>query len=188
MRSIYNLFLTMLTRLSLSVLLLGLSACVSQKHIDTSQKNHWGFSGKFRVKAKQNTQNANIIWAQEGNNFTITLFGPLGQGKIIIEKQNQHLTLSQDGQTIEADSPEELLSKTTGWTLPISAMTYWLQNKPSPKTQAYITKNQDGLIRKIEQQDWVIDFVTFYDNDLPKKINLERENIVITLIIKAWQA
>lgn len=188
MRSMYNFFLTVLTRLNLCILLLGLTACVSQKHIDTSQKNHWGFSGKFRVKAKQNTQNANIIWAQEGNNYTITLFGPLGQGKIIIEKQNQRLTLNQDGKTIEANSPEELLSKTTGWTLPISAMTYWLQNKPSPKTQAYVTKNQDDVIRKIEQQGWVIDFVTFYDNDLPKKINLERENIVITLIIKAWQA
>ena len=188
MSSIYNSSLTKLTQLSLCVLLLSLTACVSQKHIDTSQNNHWGFSGKFRVKAKENTQNANIIWAQEGDNYTITLFGPLGQGKIIIEKQNQRLTLDQDGQTTEASSPEELLSKTTGWTLPISAMTYWLQNKPSPETQAYITKNQAGLIRKIEQQDWVIDFVTFYDDDLPKKINLERENIVITLIIKAWQA
>lgn len=171
----------------LLILVFSLNACVFQQKIDTSLENHWGFSGKFSIKAKQKTQNANIIWAQQGNNYTITLFGPLGQGKVVIEKNGNNLTLAHDNQIKRASSPEELLRKTTGWSLPISAMNYWLQNKPSPKTEAYVTTNTSGRITKIEQQNWTIDFVSFYDDNRPKKITLQRTDIAVTIIIKEWQ-
>ncbi len=122
----------------------------------------WGFSGKISIKVNTSNQNANLLWENVGNDYKILLYGPLGQGKISIEKVGEQLSLKKDGKVHYADSPEALLFDTTGLELPISSLAYWVRGLTNPEFDAEISESFDGKIESIAQHGWNIRYTSYY--------------------------
>lgn len=167
-------------------ILLGINACSNQRFVNNTHENQWSFDGKISIKTQEKTHNANIIWQHNAPNYTITLFGPFGQGKVKITKNKNTLTLEQAQQIIQAETADELLLKATGWSLPINTMPYWIHSQASPNSSAHITRNEDHQILAIEQEGWTIKYLKRDANTKPQKIKLTRDTLSILLVIKQW--
>lgn len=87
--------------------------------------------------------------------------------------------LHADDAMYQADTPEELLLKTTGWSLPVSHLRYWVQAEPVPDVPYEWQGSQ------LQQAGWKIEYQP--SRDQVKKIKLQHPDVRLTLAIKSWQ-
>lgn len=155
----------------------------------------WTASGKMSVRIIQNDgresgATAYYVWQQHGNLYRITLSGPLGQGRTVLEGNPEKVTLdnSRTGH-VEASSPEELLQRSLGWTAPVSFLPKWLMGKAATPGAEVIT-DEDGQIKSILESEWQADFKSWQTVDNrthPERIIITGPNTRLTLLVSEWR-
>src|SRR5687767_7278025 len=93
----------------------------------------WNLKGliSIRSSAKNNSWSANWQWQQARKTYTISLFGPMGSGSVILNGTPGQVTLdTSDGKQFTAPSAEDLLAQQLGWRLPVSHLYYWVRGLP----------------------------------------------------------
>jgi outer membrane lipoprotein LolB len=193
--------------LSLLALLWLVTACVHQPSLTPPEnlREHqqqlqaiadWQLQGKLGVRTPDENGSASVKWTQEMANYQLSLSGPLGQKRMIITGTPGKVRLEQTGEPAqEARSPEALLKKQLGWTLPVTQLAYWVRGVPAPKSRiTRIEQNDDGLIAFLQQGGWLVTYSNYQDqtfNDttlaLPGRIIAEYEDVRLTLVIRQWQ-
>lgn len=140
----------------------------------TTPSNQFNLQGKIGVKTPKQSGSAFFTWQQDHDNFDIQLSGILGIGKTIIEGKSGEVTLnSSKTGLIQAESPEELLERATGWVAPITNIVAWVQARPAT-TDAKIAKDNADRISKIDEDGWTVD-LSYNDKDtLPNKLILKQ--------------
>jgi len=193
-----------------------LSACSTQLKTNTQglneeQAKRWSFAGKIAIKVNTKSQKANITWETDGNDYDILLYGPFGQGKIHIQKLGEQVSLTSAGKTKYADNSETLLYQTTGLSLPISSLRYWIRGIKDPNYPANKELDLDGDLAQLKQEDWTVNYSGYdiFENNrgdrllLPNKLKLANQKanqgeissseqldsaaISATIVIKEWQ-
>lgn len=107
-------------------------------------------------------------WTQEDKRFAINLTGVLGVGATQIRYDGVKATLATDKAQIEADNPNDLLFKATGWHAPIDKLPYWVMGKPAQGDTDSVFDN-DKLAQS-KNGDWLATFD--YKNTLPSRITM----------------
>ncbi len=191
----------------LLVLMLATVACVHRPGLTPPENlrehekqlqaiNAWRIDGKLGVRTADDSGSASIKWTQQGLDYQINLSGPLGQKRMIITGQPGKVRMEQTGEPArEARSPEALIKKQLGWTLPVTQLAYWVRGLPAPKGRiARLEQNSDGLVALLQQGDWLIRYTNYSDqslNDktlaLPGRIVAEYRDVRLTLVIRQWQ-
>ena len=136
--------------------------------------NNFSLQGKIGVKTPGQSGSAFFTWVQQQDEFDIELSGILGVGKTQISGTPGQVTLnSAKTGLIQADTPEELLERATGWQAPITHLVDWVQAKPAT-TQAKISK--DGQNRPIQfvEDGWTVDLSYNDQTQLPNKLILKQ--------------
>ena len=106
--------------------------------------NNFNLQGKIGVKTPGQSGSAFFTWVQQQDEFDIELSGILGVGKTQISGTPGQVTLnSAKTGLIQAETPEELLKRATGWQAPITHLVDWVQAKPAT-TQAKISKDESN--------------------------------------------
>ena len=154
-----------------------------------SRLNHWELQGKVGIRSAVDALSASLQWQQQQARYAIQLRGPLGQGGADINGGPQQVSIDIPGEgRFEADNPETLLQKTTGWQLPISDIQYWIRGIPAPETP-FEQVVEENRLQTLDQNGWHIQYVRYqrFGVLLPSKIKLSRGQIRITLVVKKWQ-
>ncbi len=160
-------------RILLLLFILLLTGCASTPTVSQGTKT---MQGIFGVVGLDDSQSGHFTWIQNGNDFTLELYGPLGLGATELVGENGEYTLkTSDGKTYAADSPEDLLDDVLGWSMPVSGFPYWLWGQSEPG-KSYL---QSGDI--LNQEGWQITYT--YDQGILKKINMIREGVRVTIIV-----
>ncbi|NNH36416.1 outer membrane lipoprotein LolB [Acinetobacter sp. NIPH 2377] len=136
--------------------------------------NNFSLQGKIGVKTPGQSGSAFFTWVQQQDEFDIELSGILGVGKTQISGTPGQVTLnSAKTGLLQADTPEELLERATGWQAPITHLVDWVQAKPAT-TQAKISK--DGQNRPIQfvEDGWTVDLSYNDQAQLPNKLILKQ--------------
>lgn len=155
--------------------------------------NDWYNEGVFGVTVNGKTNIANFDWQQHYNNYVINIFTTLHVGSAKIEGDNTKVIFWKSAkEKIIAKTPEELLYKQFGWSLPISDLIYWVKGMPAP-LNGITKKHFDAFnhLIMLQQQGWKIayhDFISVGAVDVPSKIYLENPKFKIKIIIKHWNA
>lgn len=140
----------------------------------TAPSNQFNLQGKIGVKTPKQSGSAFFTWQQDHEDFDIQLSGILGIGKTIIEGKSGEVTLnSSKTGLIQAESPEELLERATGWVAPITDIVSWVQARPAT-TDAKIAKDDADRISKIEEDGWTVDLSYNDKETLPNKLILKQ--------------
>lgn len=158
-------------------------------------KNNWQAIGKLGVKVPNDGGSANLRWTQQSDAYQIDLNGPFGQGKLSIEGQPGKVTLTEAGEPPRsAKTAEELITKTTGWNIPVTQLAYWVRGLPAPNLK--ITRFQPnalGLLGELEQAGWKVvygDYLNVASTDnsiaMPARITAEYKDVKLTLVIREW--
>lgn len=123
------------------------------------QLSDWQLEGKLGIKLPDDNGSARLSWQQQGEAFYLTLSGPLGSGRVVIEGNEQFASLQQaDQPPLQAESADALLFHATGWQLPVELLRYWVRGIPAPALAASAQVFDDtGALSGFEQADWRIE-------------------------------
>ena len=181
-----------MNRLIILICLSLLSACSTsllqpyQKSPQSSES--FQLSGVIAAKNQAHGWIAQFHWLQQHHNdYQIMLNGPLGSESIEISMHHGLLNYHQGKRQLSSQDPETLLAKETGIRLPLNHLYYWIRGKPAPGP-AFITRNPTNpeQIVFIKQAGFGISYGYGGNNSLPKKIRLEKDKLLIKIVIHHW--
>jgi len=137
----------------------------------------WELRGRVNVRYDNESHTPTINWLQQNLEYRIDLWGTLNAGRTLIQGRPEYVTLENDGQTLTADSPEELILQQLGYELPVSQLSYWIKGLPAPDSDAQLSFNELNQLTTIEQSDWTIvlsDIRQYGPISLPRRVDLSR--------------
>lgn len=151
----------------------------------------WRFRGRTAITQGREGWNAGISWQQQGEDFDIKLSGPFSQGGAELVGDDEHVTLTlNDGEQYSAQTPEQLLAKTLGWLLPVSALRDWVRGVPYQEVAVdEYELDENGRLKTLQQAGWQIEYLRYVPFDgmvVPAKIFIKHPDLNIRLIIADW--
>ena len=162
-----------------------------QRLTEQAALHDWSFHGRTAIVQGREGWNAGISWEEQGDQFRIKLSGPFAQGGVLLDGNPQTVTLTlDDGDTLTAATPEQLLAEAMGWLLPVSALRDWVRG--IPYTELPIDNKQldeQGRLIQLEQAGWEIEFlryIPFENYSMPEKVFMKHPDLSVRLIISDW--
>ena len=165
----------------------------------TSVSAQWRYTAKVGITTPQLREQANMVWQYQDQSNNVRLFGPLGAGAVVIDFDQYGVQLSDNkGGVHRGDSAEDLLSKITGWPIPVQSLRHWLFVRPDPNLLFRYQLDEIGNVASIEQSGWRIIYADYRDyggpQQLPRKLTASRtvglhsgDTVTVKLITKEWQ-
>jgi outer membrane lipoprotein LolB len=153
----------------------------------------WQLNGKVAVQTAHETISAFINWTEKrGQQYTITVLGPLGTHRIQLIGQPGIATLiTADGHRYTTNHAEQLFAQHGGWDLPLSNLHFWIRGLPVPGVSHRQTQyDANHRLRLLNQQGWLIYYPRYMpvgDMDLPEKLIIRSSAITAKIVINRWQ-
>ena len=145
--------------------------------------------GKLGIWTAETQEGAQLNWLQCGNTYQIRLSGPLGMGAVVIDGNQEEVTLSQPGKTEWTEkTPEDLMEK-IGWNLPVSSLFHWLRMRPHPKYEFSEERDGGDRLESLSQQGWLVEYQRYQSsetNALPSLIQIKDADLRAKFIISDW--
>lgn len=177
-------------------LLLLISACAQLPQRPANawvapEWSFWSLRGRIAVHAGEEGWHASLNWRQTGEDYSLELTGPLGQGAVRMHSDATGVSLERaDGKQDWAPDVDALLLRNTGWTLPVAGLRYWVRGRALPDQPAQWEWTAAGLPQRLRQDGWVITYTEFRDQVglglLPRRIDVAREGLRARLIVDGW--
>ncbi len=124
---------------------------------EASTISSWNISGAMAAHNKNKGWSASLQWIQEGENqYQIRLFGPLGGGTVLIEKNKGMVTYTDGTKKVASHSADELLQQQTGIRLPVHNLYYWTRGLPAPGAVQSSTYDQNHHLQSLSQGGYTI--------------------------------
>jgi outer membrane lipoprotein LolB len=193
--------------LLLNIFLLGLLAgCVA---LPRHEPTEGGFvlRGNLGIVQEQESFSARFYWRQNGGNFLIDLWGPLGQGRVALEGNERRLELREGDGTVLSEGPPDLVMRQhLGWSLPLSVLPEWVQGRPADGLPVRDAQYDDaGRLTAFSQLDWRVELERYQrvgiggdeavsdlngpqpGSFLPHRVTATRDRYRVRLAVSAWQ-
>ncbi len=153
--------------------------------------DHWQLSGRLAVQNGHEAWHMSLNWQQRLDRYSIHITAPLGQGSMKLHGDaTEVMLITDDGETVNARDPEQLLFQQLGWKLPVSALRYWVLGLPAPG-EHQSTLDEYGRLDRLTQAGWEIDLIDYQANlgvELPRKVFLNNHQAGVKLVISRWSA
>ena len=167
------------------------TASKSEQHIPINNISSWEISGAIAARNQKKSWTASLNWQQQGSNqYQIRLFGPLGGGTVIIEKQGSVITYRDGPKRISSTNADKLLLQQTGVRLPVNNLYYWVRGIPAPGAVGAEQYTNGHLLSRLQQNGYTVtysQYTTVSGTQLPSKIRLEGPGMLIKMVIKHWK-
>ena len=135
----------------------------------------WQLRGRVNVRYQNESYTPRIQWQQQGDNYRIRLWGTFNAGNTLITGEPKLVTMEHDGDSITANTPEELVLDNLGYELPISYLEFWIRSLPAPGSDAELEFSAQNQLSKIRQDEWEIAYLDMRQFDgviLPRRVEI----------------
>lgn len=151
----------------------------------------WRADGVFSIQQTgHKSEIANFTWDEANQkNYRISIISALGLYQVQIYYQFHSVQLWKNGSHVyNAKTPEKLMQKVLGWSLPISEVRYWLKGSPAKNAGPYVVRyDAYGHISSLVQKGWMVNFSDYRTNvngiDIARKITLQRPGFFVSIAI-----
>jgi outer membrane lipoprotein LolB len=193
-------------RLNIPLLLLLLSACSTmpshspvadpemawqERQYHLAALDDWTLAGRLAIQSDHEGWHVAINWEQQNQNYSILLTAPLGQGSLKLDGNADSVTLLTDeGETLSASDPGELLYRRFGWRIPVKALRYWVLGVPAPGARRDEQLDEYGRLVQLQQDGWEIHFLDYEPRmgiELPGRVFVNNHQAKVKLVISDWQ-
>lgn len=151
----------------------------------------WRVSGAISIRFQNKTEIGSFTWSQRGRGYDFRTFGPLHMAGVRIAGRPGNVKLYKGSKApIAARSPEQLMYKQLGWSLPLSNFRYWGRAIVAPNIPAQQSVDRFGHLKVLNQQGWRIQYQHYQGvrgMDLPKTITLNNRNVKVKIVFKRWR-
>lgn len=157
------------------------------------QVTSWKIQGRLGVQTEDDGGSLDLFWDQKGENYSIRLIAPMGQGTILINGNAQGVRIkTAEGEQYD-ENADALLASSLGIKIPVTGLRDWLRglpmnNKPIVKQRW----DEQGHLYQLVQDDWNIemsDYKKVGDHQLPHGFFLSRDDrpeLAIRVLIRQW--
>lgn len=162
-----------------------------KRQLALSQIQHWDINGAFSIQQHDKTNIAAYEWKQDKKNYQIRIHSSFNLYSVILTGAEGKASLSRASEkAVTASTPEKLMQKELGWSLPLNNLQYWIRGLPGPSKH---TSEFDpyGHLTSLDQQGWQIRFSRYLSVDgvdLPQLIMLNQGTLHVKIAIKHWKA
>lgn len=191
----------------IAIILFGLSSCQSLNNstaITSSTKftpaildsklqhlHKWTIKGVIGIRYNGKADSANYIYSQDGDDFSIKLYGPLSIGSVEIKSNtNKVIFIDSKGNKTQANNVKNLMVQQLGWYVPVEGLKYWIKGVAIATQQANKQVDSHNLTQTLVEQGWKISYNGYkiFANKypLPTKIKMVRDDLYLKIIIKSW--
>lgn len=142
-----------------------------------SELDSWELRGRVNVRYDNESHTPRINWLQQNLEYHIRLWGTFNVGSTSIVGRPGYVTLEADGETLTANSPEDLILQQLGYELPVSQLNYWIKGLPAPDSEPQLEFNELNQLISIQQSEWTINLVDMRQYGaitLPREVVLTR--------------
>ncbi len=139
--------------------------------------DQWELRGRVDVRYDNDSHTPRIQWQQQDQEYRIRLWGSFNAGNTLINGRPGHVTMEQDGQVIDATSPEALILEQLGYELPVSYLEFWVRGLPSPESRAELEFNALNQLSRLQQAGWTVSYSDprlYGDVALPARLEVTR--------------
>lgn len=174
------------------ILALGLAGCAAvppapDQKAAILDSETWTLQGRLSVRAGEQSLSGSLRWAHAATTDTLLLTSPLGQGVARIAVTAAGVTLELPDQPVRhAANAESLTRDALGYALPVSGLVWWVRGRADPASPAETRLRDDGRLAQLRQQGWVIDYLQYSDDGLPRKLSATRDGMEIRLVTDNW--
>ncbi|MDF1677838.1 MAG: lipoprotein insertase outer membrane protein LolB [Legionellaceae bacterium] len=151
----------------------------------------WTITGALAAKSKRKTWTASMNWKQQGlNRYRLHLFGPLGGGSVLVEKNGRLVTYQDGPKRVTTTNISQLFYKETGIRVPLHNLYYWVRGVQAPGATQSEEYDATGHLKVLKQGGYTIrydSYQTVKNFDLPTKIRIAGPGGQLKLIIKDWK-
>ncbi len=161
-----------------------LVACQSQG-VRTPMDHEFNIEGKLAIRGVESRHSARFRWEQTGEDYRIELWGPLGQGRTVLEGDARRLTVMDGGgKVLESGPVYVVMQKQLGWYLPLEALPQWVQGGPIVQipVSGPMTDDQGRMI-SFDQLGWRLGFTYLEDAAVPNRIRAIRGEYQVLLVL-----
>lgn len=161
----------------------------SAPHAVASALQRFTLEGRLQVKDAERSAAVGVDWLHDGERDNWLFTGPLGQGLARIESDasGARMTLP-DGSHSEAPSAAELAAALLGVDAPFASLPRWVTGRLAAGAQLRTVDDQ-GRVRSAVEAGWTIDYLDYTSeapDALPRKIDIQRGDTRLRLIVDAW--
>lgn len=161
-----------------------------KRHQQIQAMQNWQVSGAIGITVNNKTDMASFTWTQQGNRYEFQTFGPLNIAGIRIAGRPGNVVLYKNAnQRIFAHTPEKLMQRELGWSLPLQNIHYWGRGIAAPGVDAKAQYDAFGHITTLQQQGWTIQYLRYQGvegMDLPRTVVIQHRNLRIKIAFKRW--
>lgn len=154
----------------------------------------FALEAKLAVQYAGKGYTARLEWQHSQTQDSMRIFSPLGQQVALIERDAQHVTLTdQTGKIHQANDVSSLTEQLLGWRLPLAGLSQWILGAPhraSPFQASYL---EQGEPARLMQDQWQIDYDDYRQGSLPGVpfplphiTRLQQQDVRLKLVIQHW--
>jgi len=163
------------------------------EQLQRQQIQTWEVRGRLGVQTEVTGGSMDIIWKNDGENFSIRLIAPLGAGSYLIQGNKHQAEIRfPNGSTKIIDNIDHVFSSVLEVDLPVSAVKDWMRGIPSKALSIEnISWDDKGRLHRVAQSGWNVE-MTGYEGDkpsMPYKLYVSREGdseLDVRLILSRW--
>lgn len=166
-----------------------LTGCQTQDRLPLIDHD-FAIEGKLAVRSLQGQHAARFRWQQDGRHYRIELWGPLGQGRTILEGDSHRLRiLDAGGRALESGNVRRVMEKRLGWYLPLEALPQWVLGGPIAavpldQPQVDVVGRMTGFV----QLGWTLTYAYQGQSVAPRKITAVNGDYRVILLVQPAQA
>ncbi|VAW51486.1 hypothetical protein MNBD_GAMMA05-2082 [hydrothermal vent metagenome] len=161
--------------------------------VKRQQLNTWEMRGRLGVQTDVTGGSMDIIWKNDGDNFSIRLIAPLGAGSYLVQGDKSQAEIRfPNGSTKTIKNIDDVFSSMLEVDLPASAVKDWIRGIPSKTLPVeQISWDEKGHLNRVKQSSWNVEMVRYTGDKMPMphKIYLSREGeaeLDMRLVIRQW--
>lgn len=147
-------------------------------------------NGRIAIRHNNQRHSAGIHWSHELSKDEILLLGPLGQTAARVYRDGYGAILEEGARRYQAEDAAALMEKVLGWQLPLDGLHDWVLARPQSNSPAQIENDPAGRLARLHQSGWDVRYQRYADEtpeSLPTRIQLEREDLQVQLLIDEWK-
>lgn len=164
------------------------------RQAELSKIQYWKIEGAFSItQANKRPEIANYSWFQlNPKSYRISISSALGLYHVQINREFGMVTLWKNGVHVSsAKTPEGLMQKALGWSLPIHELSSWIKGEPAKHAGFYVARyDAYGHLTVLQQKGWILHYSAYrkseYDVDFPRVVVMERPGILVKIVTRDW--
>ena len=125
------------------------------------ETSHWRVRGKFTYRSAEMSQSGNFDWRQQGEQYQLRLFGPLGMGTVRISGRDNLVRIQTSEQDISSARPLSLLHRLTGLKIPLNSLDNWLLGKPASASAENLVLDSHQRVTGFDERAWTLSYSNF---------------------------